>query len=166
MSEPAVEFRNVSKSYPIYAAPGDRLKELATFQRRSFHQDYWALRDVTFDVKRGETFCFVGENGCGKSTLLQICAGILQPTTGTVNVRGRVAALPFRQGDRVRGGEVLLRMDDALQRARLEVAEREIVAAEAGRAGAISRTATSARRTKCGKRVGRIAWGLGVTVGD
>ncbi|MEQ1883625.1 MAG: ABC transporter ATP-binding protein [Bryobacteraceae bacterium] len=93
MSEHAVEFRNVSKSYPIYAAPGDRLKELATFQRRSFHQDYWALRDITFDVKRGETFCFVGENGCGKSTLLQICAGILQPTSGTVHVQGRVAAL-------------------------------------------------------------------------
>ena len=93
VSEPAVEFRNVSKSYPIYAAPGDRLKELATFQRRSFHQDYWALHDVTFDVKRGETFCIVGENGCGKSTLLQVCAGILQPSSGTVKVQGRVAAL-------------------------------------------------------------------------
>lgn len=93
VSEPAIEFRNVSKSYPIYAAPGDRLKELATFHRRSFHQDYWALRDVTFDVKPGETFCIVGENGCGKSTLLQVCAGILHPTSGSVNVRGRVAAL-------------------------------------------------------------------------
>jgi lipopolysaccharide transport system ATP-binding protein len=93
VSEPAVEFRNVSKSYPIYAAPGDRLKELATFHQRSFHRDYWALRDVSFDVKQGETFCIVGENGCGKSTLLQICAGILQPSSGTVNVLGRVAAL-------------------------------------------------------------------------
>ena len=89
MSAPAVEFTSVSKSYSIYNAPGDRLKELATFQRRQFHQDYWALRDVTFDVGRGETFCIVGENGCGKSTLLQICAGILQPTSGTVTVNGR-----------------------------------------------------------------------------
>jgi len=93
VSESAVEFQNVSKSYPIYAAPGDRLKELATFHRRSFHEDYWALRDVTFQVKRGETFCIVGENGCGKSTLLQVCAGILQPSSGTVKVHGRVAAL-------------------------------------------------------------------------
>ena len=93
MSVPVVEFTSVSKSYSIYNAPGDRLKELATFQRRQFHQDYWALRDVTFDVGRGETFCIVGENGCGKSTLLQICAGILQPTSGTVTVTGRIAAL-------------------------------------------------------------------------
>jgi len=93
VSAPAVEFTSVSKSYSIYNAPGDRLKELATFQRRQFHQDYWALRDVTFEVGRGETFCIVGENGCGKSTLLQICAGILQPTSGTVKVNGRIAAL-------------------------------------------------------------------------
>src|SRR5712691_3720989 len=90
---PAVEFSQVSKSYSIYSAPGDRLKELATFHSRQFHQDYWALRDVTFDVGHGETFCIVGENGCGKSTLLQICAGILQPTSGIVNVNGRIAAL-------------------------------------------------------------------------
>jgi len=93
VSAPVVEFTGVSKSYSIYSTPGDRLKELATFHRRQFHQDYWALRDVTFDVGHGETFCIVGENGCGKSTLLQICAGILQPTAGTVNVNGRIAAL-------------------------------------------------------------------------
>ncbi len=93
MSEPVVEFSNVSKSYPIYAKPGDRLKEIATFHKRRFHQDYWALRDVSFDVRRGETFCLVGQNGCGKSTLLQICAGILQPSSGTVSVNGRIAAL-------------------------------------------------------------------------
>lgn len=89
----AVEFFNVSKSYPMYAAPGDRLKELATFHRRRYHRDYWAIRDLSFEVRRGETFCIVGENGCGKSTLLQICAGILQPTSGAVAVHGRVAAL-------------------------------------------------------------------------
>jgi lipopolysaccharide transport system ATP-binding protein len=89
----AIEFSRVSKSYSIYAAPGDRLKELAAFNRRSFHTDYWALRDVSFEVQRGETFCIVGENGSGKSTLLQVCAGILQPTEGTAVVNGRVAAL-------------------------------------------------------------------------
>jgi ABC-type polysaccharide/polyol phosphate transport system ATPase subunit len=89
----AVEFSSVSKSYSIYAAPGDRLKELMTFNQRRFHTDYWALRDVSFEVQRGETFCVVGENGSGKSTLLQICAGVLEPTSGTTSVNGRVSAL-------------------------------------------------------------------------
>ena len=89
----AVEFDAVSKSYPIYASPGDRLKELATLQRRSFHRDFWALRDIGFEVKRGETFCIVGQNGSGKSTLLQMIAGILLPTQGTAVVNGRVSAL-------------------------------------------------------------------------
>src|SRR6516165_1612342 len=93
MADVAVEFTHISKSYPIYASPRLRLKELATFNRRSFHIDYWALRDVGFKVARGETFCIVGENGCGKSTLLQICAGILQPNEGTIVVNGRVSAL-------------------------------------------------------------------------
>jgi lipopolysaccharide transport system ATP-binding protein len=90
---PVIEFRDVSKAYPIYDAPGDRLKELLTLNRRSFHRDYWALRDVTFEVNRGETFCIIGENGSGKSTLLQIVAGILPVTSGTVTVTGRVSAL-------------------------------------------------------------------------
>jgi lipopolysaccharide transport system ATP-binding protein len=89
----AVEFAGVSKSYSIYSKPGDRLKELATLQRRKFHRDFWALRDVSFEIKRGETFCIVGQNGSGKSTLLQMVAGILQPTMGTVDVQGRVSAL-------------------------------------------------------------------------
>ncbi len=93
MSSPAVQFSNVSKSYSIYAAPRDRLKELATFQTRRFHTEFWALRDVSFEIQRGETFCVVGENGSGKSTLLQICAGILAPTSGTAIAHGRVAAL-------------------------------------------------------------------------
>jgi lipopolysaccharide transport system ATP-binding protein len=89
----AVEFSRVSKSYSIYAAPGDRLKELMTLNQRRFHTDYWALRDVTFEVQKGETFCVVGENGSGKSTLLQICAGVLEPTSGSFSVNGRVSAL-------------------------------------------------------------------------
>src|SRR6266446_1480551 len=88
-----VEFQGVSKSYPIYDSPGDRLKELITPKRYQFHRDFWALRDVSFDIQRGETFCIVGENGSGKSTLLQMVAGILHPTSGTVNISGRVSAL-------------------------------------------------------------------------
>ncbi len=88
-----IEFHAVSKSYSIYGSPGDRLKELITFNRVSRHRDFWALRDVSFTVDRGETFCIVGENGSGKSTLLQIVAGILAPTSGAAAVNGRVSAL-------------------------------------------------------------------------
>jgi ABC-type polysaccharide/polyol phosphate transport system ATPase subunit len=77
----------------MYPSPRVRLKELAVLNQRSFHTDYWALRDVSFQVLRGETFCIIGENGCGKSTLLQICAGILRPNEGSTAVNGRVSAL-------------------------------------------------------------------------
>lgn len=90
---PVVEFRGVTKSYPIYSTPSARLKELALLNRKSFHRDFLALRNVSFEIPRGETFCVVGENGSGKSTLLQMVAGILHPTEGEVIVRGRVAAL-------------------------------------------------------------------------
>ena len=89
----AIEFEGVSKSYPIYDKPGHRLTELITFNRVRRHRDFWALRDVSFQVKPGETFCIVGENGSGKSTLLQLVAGIFEPTEGTVRVNGRVSAL-------------------------------------------------------------------------
>ncbi len=114
VSAPAVEFSRVSKSYSIYAAPGDRLKELATFNQRSFHTDYWALRDVSFEVQRGETFCIVGENGSGKSTLLQICAGILQPTAGTA-----IGQRPRRGAARTR-----LRLQSRILRPRQRLSER------------------------------------------
>ena len=89
----AVEFQGVSKSYAIYESPGDRFKELLSFNRLKRHKDFLALDAITFAVRRGETFCIVGENGSGKSTLLQIVAGILQPTNGLVAVNGRVSAL-------------------------------------------------------------------------
>src|SRR5215469_3724300 len=89
----AVRFESVSKSYPIYDSPSDRLKELITFNRREFHRNFWALHDVSFAVERGETFCVIGENGSGKSTLLQLVAGILHASSGTIEVAGRVSAL-------------------------------------------------------------------------
>ncbi|MGE5568757.1 MAG: ABC transporter ATP-binding protein [Rhodospirillales bacterium] len=89
----AVEFNAVSKSYAIYDSPGDRLKELIAFNRLSFHRNFWALRDLTLEIHKGETFCIIGENGSGKSTLLQLVAGILHPTQGSVSVNGRVSAL-------------------------------------------------------------------------
>ncbi|MGA7416276.1 MAG: ABC transporter ATP-binding protein [Bryobacteraceae bacterium] len=88
-----VEFSSVSKAYPVYARPSDRLKEIFTFQRKRYHRDFWALRDVSFAVQTGETFCILGENGSGKSTLLQLVASILVPTSGSISVTGRTAAL-------------------------------------------------------------------------
>ena len=89
----AVEFDRVSKSYCIYEAPGDRLRELAFPRRSSLHREFRALRDLSFSVRRGEVFCIIGENGSGKSTALQLIAGILRPSSGEVRVTGRVAAL-------------------------------------------------------------------------
>jgi ABC-type polysaccharide/polyol phosphate transport system ATPase subunit len=90
---PIIQFRSVSKNYPIYSSPSARLKELLCLNRVSFHHDFSALDDVSFEIQRGETFCIVGENGSGKSTLLQIVANILHPSKGDVTVDGRVAAL-------------------------------------------------------------------------
>jgi ABC-type polysaccharide/polyol phosphate transport system ATPase subunit len=84
--------QNVSKLYRLYRRPGDRLRELLP-RARPRHKDFWALRDIGFEVEKGETLGLVGPNGCGKSTLLQIVCGILQPTSGRVVTRGRIAAL-------------------------------------------------------------------------
>jgi ABC-type polysaccharide/polyol phosphate transport system ATPase subunit len=84
--------QNVSKLYRLYPRPVDRLRELFPGSQPR-HTDFWALREVSFHVEAGETLGVVGPNGCGKSTLLQIVCGILQPTSGRVVTRGRIAAL-------------------------------------------------------------------------
>ena len=89
----ALAFHSVSKVYPVYRSPSDRLKELATFNRLTYHRDFWALKHVSFEVRRGSVFCLVGENGSGKSTALQLAAGIFPPTEGRIEAGGRVAAL-------------------------------------------------------------------------
>lgn len=84
---------DVGKCYHIYAQPQDRLKQALFRWRRQFYREFWALRDVTFEVRKGEALGIIGRNGSGKSTLLQIIAGTLQPTAGEVRTLGRVAAL-------------------------------------------------------------------------
>jgi lipopolysaccharide transport system ATP-binding protein len=84
--------QNVSKLYRLYRRPSDRLRELLPGSGRH-HSDFWALKDIGFEVEKGEVLSLVGPNGCGKSTLLQIVSGILQPTTGRIVTRGRIAAL-------------------------------------------------------------------------
>ena len=89
----AIRLCGVSKKYPIYARNLDRVIEALHPRRRQYHHDFWALRDVNLEVARGETLGILGVNGSGKSTLLQIICSILQPSSGTVEVRGRIAAL-------------------------------------------------------------------------
>ena len=89
----ALRVEKVSKQYRIYERPGDRLKESLTRGLLRRHQEFWALRDVDFEIESGTTVGIVGPNGCGKSTLLQIIAGTLAPTHGDVWHEGRIAAL-------------------------------------------------------------------------
>ncbi|HET9579250.1 MAG TPA: ABC transporter ATP-binding protein [Usitatibacter sp.] len=88
-----VSVHDLGKRYEIYDKPQDRLKQSLWGRRRQYFREFWALRNVSFDVARGETIGIIGRNGSGKSTLLQMIAGTLAPTTGQVQTRGRVAAL-------------------------------------------------------------------------
>lgn len=92
-SDLAISVQQVSKAYHIYDRPQDRLKQLLWRGKRTFHDEFWALRDVDFEVKKGETVGIVGRNGSGKSTLLQIICGTVTPTSGTVQRNGRISAL-------------------------------------------------------------------------
>jgi lipopolysaccharide transport system ATP-binding protein len=99
--EISISVAGLGKRYEIYAKPADRLKQmvLPRLQRairrppRAYFKEFWALRDVNFEVKRGETVGIVGRNGSGKSTLLQMICGTLTPTLGQIGVNGRIAAL-------------------------------------------------------------------------
>jgi lipopolysaccharide transport system ATP-binding protein len=109
-SEPAIEVENLGKSYQIYSAPHDRLLQSIvprlrrwttpfprlvgrTLEPRQYYREFWALREVSFEVAVGETVAIIGPNGSGKSTLLQLICGTLSPSTGEARVRGRVGAL-------------------------------------------------------------------------
>ena len=89
----ALGVENVSKQYRIYDRPADRLKESLTRGRLRRHREFWALRDISFEIEGGTTTGIIGQNGCGKSTLLQVISGTLTPTQGNVWSEGRIAAL-------------------------------------------------------------------------
>src|SRR6266496_429482 len=93
-AETAISVRGISKVYRIYNRPQDRLKQMLLGRfGTTYGRDFWALRNISFDVRKGEVIGIIGRNGSGKSTLLQIITGTLAPTEGEVHVKGGVAAL-------------------------------------------------------------------------
>lgn len=92
-SDKAISVESVGKCYNIYDQPSDRLKQMVSFGRRKYHREFWAVRNVSFSIGRGETVGIIGRNGSGKSTLLQMICGTVAPTEGNVQTSGRVAAL-------------------------------------------------------------------------
>jgi lipopolysaccharide transport system ATP-binding protein len=101
MTDIALRVQNLSKCYQIYDKPQDRMKQsfyprmlrLIGKPARQYHREFWALKDVSFEIKKGETVGIIGRNGSGKSTLLQLICGTLMPTGGSVETNGRIAAL-------------------------------------------------------------------------
>ena len=97
----AIKVENLSKCYQIYENPRDRLKQfvmprmhrIAGNKPKQYFSEFWALKDVSFEIKKGETVGIIGRNGSGKSTLLQMICGTLNPTSGSVQTNGRIAAL-------------------------------------------------------------------------
>ncbi|MCD6353205.1 MAG: ABC transporter ATP-binding protein [Proteobacteria bacterium] len=89
----AVHARSIGKCYQIYNQPLDRLKQSLWRGKRRFYEEFWALKNASFEIKKGETVGIIGSNGSGKSTLMQLMCGTVNPTAGEIEVRGRVAAL-------------------------------------------------------------------------
>src|SRR5450830_1411796 len=97
----AIRVTNLSKRYEIYDTPRDRLKQfvlpplqgLAGRAPKQYFREFWALKNVSFEVKKGETVGIIGRNGSGKSTVLQMICGTLNPTSGSIQTSGRIAAL-------------------------------------------------------------------------
>ncbi len=89
----AIQVQDVTKVYRLYEKPIDRLKESVSLAHKNYHRDFYALSNLSFGVKKGETVGIIGTNGSGKSTILKIITGVLTPTTGDVSVDGKISAL-------------------------------------------------------------------------
>ncbi len=89
----AIEVEKLSKIYNLYNKPSDRIKEIVNPLRKSYHQEFYALKDISFKIKKGDTVGILGHNGAGKSTLLKIITGVLTPTSGTIKTDGRISSM-------------------------------------------------------------------------
>ena len=92
-SNHAILAQGVSKMYPLYEKPIHRLWDMVLPGKKKRYSEFWALRDIYLDIPHGQTVGIIGENGAGKSTLLKVLTGITRPTTGEVQVNGRIASL-------------------------------------------------------------------------
>jgi ABC-type polysaccharide/polyol phosphate transport system ATPase subunit len=93
VSEHPIEVRDVSKRFRLYHERNQSVKAAIMRGGRARYEEFWALDDISFDVKEGSTFALVGENGSGKSTMLKCLARILRPDRGTISVEGKLSAL-------------------------------------------------------------------------
>ena len=93
MNNIAIKVDNLTKIYHLYDKPQDRLKEALNPFKKSYHHDFYAMNDVSFEIKKGETVGIIGKNGAGKSTLLKMITGVLTPTSGSVKVYGKIASI-------------------------------------------------------------------------
>jgi ABC-type polysaccharide/polyol phosphate transport system ATPase subunit len=89
----ALTISELGKCYRVYNEPKDRIKQAFWGNRRQYYKDFWALKNISLKLPQGQTLGIIGQNGSGKSTLLQLICGTLYPTTGTISVEGRIAAL-------------------------------------------------------------------------
>ena len=93
MNDIAIKVENLSKVYHLYDKPQDRLKEALHPFKKSYHHDFYAMDDVSFEIKKGETVGIIGKNGAGKSTLLKMITGVLTPTSGHIETHGSISSL-------------------------------------------------------------------------
>ena len=93
MSRTTIKVNNISKIYKLYDRPIDRMKEALSLSKKKYSKDYFALNNISFEVKKGETVGIIGNNGSGKSTLLKIITGVLTASSGTIEVNGKISAL-------------------------------------------------------------------------
>lgn len=94
-----IKVDNLVKRYNMYDNPIDRLKEACSITKKSYHKEFSALNGISFEVEKGDAIGILGKNGCGKSTLLKMITGVLTPTSGTIELNGKVSAI-LELGDR------------------------------------------------------------------
>lgn len=93
MSEPVIKVTGLGKKYAVYNKPSDRLKEALSLSHKQCHTPFAALDDINFEVSKGECLGIIGTNGSGKSTLLKLITGVLTPSSGTMEINGKISAL-------------------------------------------------------------------------
>ena len=93
MQEKVIEIKDITKTYKLYNKPSDRLRENFSLTHKSYHRDHNALQGINLDVYKGECVGIIGTNGSGKSTLLKIVTGVVSPTSGTLEINGKISAL-------------------------------------------------------------------------